>query len=196
MAKSNLTKKYLTPKEAAAYLNVSTESIRNWTKAGKLNAVTTLGGHRRFYQEDIDKFIATYSKEIPKVNQTRILVVDDNQQFVRTIEDYLKLSNEDIAFEKAYDGFEAGHKVTLFKPSIIFLDLVMPNINGIEVCRYIKKNEETRHIRVIAMTGFISETTMKDFMDAGAERVLAKPFDYEIFEDLIYSNNTKNISVK
>lgn len=190
--KSN--KKYLTPKEAAAYLNVSTESIRNWTKAGKLKAVTTLGGHRRFYQEDIEKFIASCAKEIPNRNNPRVLVVDDNQQFVKTIEDYLAITFDNIAFDKANDGFEAGHKVNLFKPTIIFLDLVMPNINGIEVCRYIKNNRETKSIRVIAMTGFLSETTKKEFETAGAETVLAKPFDFDILGDIIFKSNAQTIT--
>lgn len=190
--KSN--KKYLTPKEAAAYLNVSTESIRNWTKAGKLKAVTTLGGHRRFYQEDIEKFIDSCAKDVPSRGKPRVLVVDDNQQFVKTIEDYLQLKFDNIAFDKAHDGFEAGHKVNLFKPTIIFLDLVMPNINGIEVCRYIKNNKETSSIRVIAMTGFLSDTTKKEFKAAGAETVLAKPFDFDILGDIILNSSQQRVS--
>lgn len=195
MTDKKAKKKYLTPKEAASYLNVSTESIRNWTKAGKLKAVTTLGGHRRFYLEDIENFINSCAKESSRNNrQPRVLVVDDNQQFVKTIEDYLLLSYENIAFDKANDGFEAGHKVSLFRPTIIFLDLVMPNINGIEVCRYIKSNKETESIRVIAMTGFISDTTKKEFTAAGAETVLAKPFDFDVLGELIFENHSQQVS--
>lgn len=197
MTDNKLKKKYLTPKEAASYLNVSTESIRNWTKAGKLKAVTTLGGHRRFYLEDIEKFIDSCAngKESSRINNhPRVLVVDDNQQFVKTIEDYLMLTYENISFDKANDGFEAGHKVSLFKPTIIFLDLVMPNINGIEVCRYIKSNKETKSIRVIAMTGFISDTTRNEFKAAGAEVVLAKPFDFDILGELIFETQSQQIT--
>ena len=76
----------------------------------------------------------------------------------------------------------------------ILLDLVMPNINGIEVCRYVKNNKETEAIRVIAMTGFLSETTRKEFESAGAETVLAKPFDFDILGDIIFNSNAQPAS--
>ena len=110
--------------------------------------------------------------------EPRVLIVDDDSQFVKALEEYFINCIDGVAFEKAYDGFEAGHKVNIFKPSIIFVDFLMPNLNGVEVCRYLKKNGSTRYIRVIAMTGYLSDSIQKDFLDAGAEKVLSKPFDF------------------
>ena len=179
------SKKYLTPKEAAAFLNVSTESIRNWTKAGKLSAVTTLGGHRRFMVEEIQRFSSKIAKQPMPLESPRVMVVDDDVQFVKAIEEYFKACLKDVAFEKAYDGFEAGHKVNIFRPSVIFVDFLMPNLNGVEVCRYLKRNASTKYIRIFAMTGFTSDAITVDFANAGAEKVLAKPFDFKIFNELL-----------
>lgn len=181
-------KKYLTPKEAAAVLNVSTESIRNWTKAGKLNAVTTLGGHRRFLVDEINRFSSKVSKQNNSPKIPRVLVIDDDQQFMKAIEEYFVNCLKDVAFEKAYDGFEAGHKVNIFKPSIIFVDFLMPNLNGVEVCRYLKRTPSTKYIRIFAMTGYPSDAITNDFLNAGAETILAKPFDFSEFNKLVYSD--------
>ena len=184
------SKKYLTPKEAAAILNVSTESIRNWTKAGKLRAVTTLGGHRRFLVEEINRFSASILGKPSEKTQPRVLVVDDDTQFVKALEEYFSTCLDNVAFEKAYDGFEAGHKVNIFNPTIIFLDFLMPNLNGVEVCRYLKNTISTQHIRIVAMTGLSSETVANDFKVAGAETLLAKPFDFGLLDDLVYKKGS------
>ena len=187
--KTNKSKKYLTPKEAAAILNVSTESIRNWTKAGKLNAITTLGGHRRFLADEINRFTSRIVSQHSSNKKPRVLVVDDDLQFVKAIEEYFRTCLTDIPFEKAYDGFEAGHKVDIFKPTIIFLDFLMPNMNGVEVCKYLKRTDSTKYIKIYAMTGFASDAITHDFFEAGAEKVLAKPFEFNTFEQIINSCN-------
>jgi len=187
------TKKYLTPKEAAALLNVSTESIRNWTKAGKLKAVTTLGGHRRFLLDEINRFSASITNKHIYKTIPRVMVVDDDEQYVRALEEYFKTCHEGIEFEKAFDGFEAGHKVNVFNPSIIFLDFLMPNLNGIEVCRYLKNTISTKHIRIVGMTGLNPDSISKEFKAAGAESLLAKPFDFKLLDDIIYSKANQSI---
>ena len=182
---TNKSKKYLTPKEAAAILNVSTESIRNWTKAGKLKAVTTLGGHRRFLVDEINRFSTSILNTPSSSPGPRVMVVDDDTQFVKALEEYFSNCLDGVAFEKAYDGFEAGHKVNIFNPTVIFLDFLMPNLNGVEVCKYLKNTLSTQHIRIIAMTGLSSEAIARDFKEAGAETLLSKPFDFNLLDELI-----------
>ncbi len=127
---------YLTPKETAEYLKVSTETVRQWAKTGLLNAETTLGGHRRFSRDEV-----LQKREQTKKDNLRILIVDDDQQYVRFVEELVTGFGDHISTDRAFDGFEAGHKIDIFKPDIVLLDLVMPSINGIEVCRYLKQNK-------------------------------------------------------
>ncbi|MGD8886295.1 MAG: response regulator, partial [Gammaproteobacteria bacterium] len=170
MNSKSKTRAYLTPKEAAEFLKVSTETVRQWAKTGLLNAETTLGGHRRFSKEEVSRFAkALQKREKTKTDNLRVLIVDDDQQYVRFVEELVSGFADHIITEKAFDGFEAGHKIDIFRPDIVLLDLVMPSINGIEVCRYLKQNKKTRHIRIIATTGFTSDLNVQNFLNAGAE---------------------------
>ncbi len=189
MTNSNNSKNYLTPKETADYLKVSTETIRQWAKTGQLRAETTLGGHRRFNIEEVKRFAAKLQSRGDAVRSPRVLIVDDDRQFVRFAEELLSTFSEEIKIACAFDGFEAGHKVDTFKPSIILLDLVMPNINGIEVCRYLKSNPQTKDIRILATTGFTSANNIQNFKNAGAEVVLEKPLNVSLLENLVMSDS-------
>jgi len=186
-------KSYLTPKKAAAYLKVSTETVRQWAKTGQLPAETTLGGHRRFNLEDVERFASTLQGKSGEAKQTRVLIVDDNEQYVGFVEELLKTFSEELVIGKAFDGIEAVDNLNAFKPELILLDLVMPNIDQIvEVCHNLKHNEATRHIRIIAITGFTSNvnSSVSNLMKAGAEAVLAKPFDHSVLKDLILRSET------
>ncbi len=189
-------KSYLTPKKAAAYLKVSTETVRQWAKSGQLPAETTLGGHRRFNVEDVERFAATLQNRSNEDKQPRVLIVDDNEQYVGFVEHLLKTFSEEIVIGKAFDGLEAIEKLEAFKPTIILLDLVMPNIEDIvEVCHELKNNNSTKDIRIIAITGFTSNVdgSVANLMKAGAEAVLAKPFDHDVLRDLILRSSDKKI---
>lgn len=192
------SKTYLTPKKAAAYLKVSTETVRQWAKTGRLPAETTLGGHRRFNIEDVERFAATLQGKSGESQETRVLIVDDNEQYVGFVEELLKTFSEEIVIEKAFDGMEAVEQLEAFKPNIILLDLVMPNIEHIvEVCHNLKNNDATKDIRIIAITGFTSnvDSSVQNLIKAGAEAVLAKPFDHNVLKDLILrSTSSGNIS--
>jgi len=181
-------KNYLTPKDTAAYLKVSTETVRQWAKSGLLKAETTLGGHRRFSIEEVEKFADYLQIKRNSKSDIRVLIVDDDKQYVRYIEELITTFSEEIKIEKAFDGFEAGHKVDTFKPTIVLLDLIMPSINGIEVCRYLKNNNETKNIRIIATTGYASDINIQNFLNCGAEQVLEKPIDVIQLKDLILGN--------
>lgn len=181
-------KTYLTPKKAAAYLKVSTETVRQWAKSGQLPAETTLGGHRRFNIDDVEQFAASLLNKSGETKPIRVLIVDDNEQYVGFVEELLKTFSDEIVTGTAFDGLEAVDKLDAFKPDIILLDLVMPNIEKIvEVCHSLKENEDTKNIRIIAITGFTSNVnnSVANLMKAGAEAVLAKPFDHSVLKDLI-----------
>ncbi len=81
--------------------------------------------------------------------------------------------------EVASSGFEAGAKVMKFKPCLVILDLIMPEINGFKVCRSIKENPDTSHIKVLAFTGYDTKENRDRIMKAGADDYLAKPVALE-----------------
>jgi len=170
-------KKYLTPKEVAEMLRVSPITLRQWAQKGMLSFTTTAGGHRRYVAKDVETFKDSYGIEShAAASSPRILIVDDDDSVRDMLIDMISEDIENSEIESATDGFDAGSKVQSFKPDIVLLDLMMPGLNGIEVCKRLKNNELTRDIRVIAMTGYPSEENIREIIDAGAECCLSKPF--------------------
>ncbi|MDH5232926.1 MAG: response regulator [Gammaproteobacteria bacterium] len=173
------SKKYFTPNEVAELLMVSPVTVRQWANKGQINALTTPGGHRRFLYRDVERFareqgIALISEATAK---NRILVVDDDEQLARFLFEILSSKVPSAEIEVAHDGFEAGRKVQLFQPQVILLDLMMPGLNGFEVCKRIRENPVTRATKIIAMTGYYTDENVARICEAGANACIEKPID-------------------
>ncbi len=112
------------------------------------------------------------------MNETKqtVLIVDDNIDTVELLKKRLKA--EGYNTEEAYDGEEALKKVQERLPDLIVLDLMMPKIDGYEVCRRLKTDERTKLIPIIMLTAKADvESKVKGF-DIGADDYVPKPFDY------------------
>ncbi len=179
MAKLPRERLYLTPVEAAELLMVSTASIRLWASKGLLPAQVTAGGHRRFLMRDIYAFARTRDIAI-KTRQNRdlrVLIVDDDRQLRGYLAELLAEQPGIETVEVAVDGFDAGQKVVGFQPDLILLDIMMPGMDGFETCSRLKGDITTRHIRLVAMTGYGSQNNVDRILLAGAEICLSKPLD-------------------
>lgn len=172
-------KKYLTPGEVADLLMVSSAAVRRWAAEGALKALTTPGGHRRFLPEDVAAFARLKKLTISKgINQVlRVLVVDDDKQFAGYLIKMLGKYPEKIVTALSSNGFDAGVNVYSFSPDVVLLDLMMPGMDGFQVCERLKKDRATENIRVIAMTGYPSAMNTEKILAAGAEICLPKPID-------------------
>lgn len=191
MKKAAKDRVYLTPIEVAELLMVSTASVRLWASKGVLPAQTTAGGHRRFLMNDIKAFAKErgISIDTQSVNDRKLLIVDDDTQLTRYLSELLDGMPGLDSIEIAVNGFEAGQKVETFQPDVLLLDLMMPGIDGFEVCNRLKAREGTQGIRVVAMTGYASQDNIDRIIDAGAEVCLTKPLDKTLlFEALGISN--------
>ena len=107
---------------------------------------------------------------------TKILIVDDD---VDTVELLTKrFHSEGYHTAEAYDGEQALQQVEEYQPDVVLLDIMMPKIDGYEVCKRLKASEDTKHIPVIMLTakGKIPEKVKG--LGIGADDYIAKPFDY------------------
>ena len=172
------SKAYLAPNEVADLLMVSPVTVRQWAQKGMLDAMLTAGGHRRFTMEEVERFAKERGLTLfrPENEAPRILIVDDNADFVSTLKDVINSIDDEIKVDTAKDGFSAGSKIHSFNPDIILMDIRMPGLDGIEACRFIKETPAARSIRVIGMTGFPGNGTVEAVIAAGAEKCLTKPF--------------------
>src|SRR3954453_7697971 len=103
----------------------------------------------------------------------RVLVVDDILANVRLLE--AKLAAEYFEVVTAMNGIDALEAVQRTRPDIVLLDVMMPGIDGIEVCKRIKSDPQTMHIPVIMVTALDQPEDRVKGLEAGADDFLTKP---------------------
>ena len=103
----------------------------------------------------------------------KILVADDEKEIRSLLDDFLKVEGYEVVL--AADGEQALELAETEDPQAIILDIKMPRMDGIEVCKRLKENEQTRFIPVIIITGFGDNKL--DALDKGADDFVNKPFD-------------------
>src|SRR6266566_4718412 len=102
-----------------------------------------------------------------------VLVVDDEPQVVEMLFEFLTHHPRGFKIETASDGYEALIKLGSLRPALLILDVMMPKLDGIEVCRHLKRNPETQAIRILGVTGY--PAAAPELLAAGADAVLTKP---------------------
>ncbi|MDH4383754.1 MAG: response regulator [Gammaproteobacteria bacterium] len=187
-ASPNEDKLYFTPVEAADLLMVAPVTVRAWAAKGLIAAQVTAGGHRRFLRRDLELFahsrgINLLDSSAARRTDLRVLIVDDDAGFAQPLREFLAAHG--VAVDASSDGFAAGRQVESFKPDVILLDIMMPGLNGFEVCQNIKASAHTRHVRVLAMTAYPSEDNLAAIHAAGAETCLTKPFHLNHLLDML-----------
>lgn len=169
----------LTVFKASKYCNVSPKTIINWVEAGHIKAYKTVGGHRRINKTDLEDFMRKQGIPIPEEEfdegRRRILVVDDDPIIVETIVQALEEDEHDYDVISASDGFEAGIQVNHFKPHLLILDIMMPDIKGYEVCKKIKSDKETKDTKIIVLSAYLDEEKFKKMKENGADVCFSKP---------------------
>ena len=169
----------LTVFKASKHCNVSPKTIINWIEAGHIKAYKTVGGHRRINIVDLEDFMRKQGIPIPDTEidegRRRILVVDDDPIIVETIVQALEEDEFDYEVISASDGFEAGIQVNHFKPHLLILDIMMPDIKGYDVCKKIKNDDETKDTKIIVLSAYLDEDKFKQMKDNGADVCFSKP---------------------
>lgn len=175
------THEILTIPRAAEYCSVTRMTMWRWVKSGLLKVSVTPGGHHRVLKEDLESFLIQNGmsplahKHFPR---NKILIVDDDLSVQKVLQQLLTASGYET--EIAGGGFEAGIKVAQFLPDLVILDLIMPGMDGFEVCRLLKKDPTIHGIKILALTGYDTEENRGKIMNAGADDLLFKPVDLKI----------------
>jgi signal transduction histidine kinase/CheY-like chemotaxis protein len=119
------------------------------------------------------------------VSQRRILVADDNRDTASSLAVLLEMmGNETVT---AHDGREALEVGAWFKPDVVLLDIGMPELNGLDVCRRIREEAWGRDIVIVACTGWGQDDDRRKSSEAGFDHHLVKPVDYAVLMKLLAS---------
>ncbi len=175
--------KSLTTKDIAQYCQVTQRTVVQWISEGKLQCFRTPGKHIRVGNNDFLKFLKEFQMPIPaeltsdlkKSGKKRILIVDDDKSMVDSIQRILQLENT-YDSQVAYDGFEAGQKFITHKPDLIILDIRMPRVDGYKLCAAIRNSPENKNVKILIISGLMSQQDQARLKALGADDYLQKPF--------------------
>jgi two-component system alkaline phosphatase synthesis response regulator PhoP len=113
--------------------------------------------------------------------QQKLLIVDDEAHIRMLIEQTLEeLEDSDVEFLSADNGEKALEIITNEKPDLVFLDVMMPKMNGMEVCRRVKKELVFNNVYIILLTAKGQELDRQKGQEVGADLYMTKPFDPEM----------------
>ena len=107
-------------------------------------------------------------------NLNRILIIEDEPDISDYLQETLTLSGYEVC--QAYDGLDGLEKIRQFKPNLLLLDIMMPKLNGLEVCRRIRADADMRSLRVVFITAKGSLEEKLEGFEAGANDFIVKPF--------------------
>ncbi|MGE4267434.1 MAG: response regulator transcription factor [Deferribacterales bacterium] len=111
----------------------------------------------------------------------RILIVDDEVHIrsllEQTLEDIEFLHNIEVEIHQASDGRNGLNMIASVRPDLVFLDVMMPEMNGYEVCKAVKSDSELQQTLIIMLTAKGQETDREKGVGNGADYFMTKPFD-------------------
>ena len=174
-------KTVFTTGEAAKICKVSQQTIIRCFDNGQLKGFRVPGSRFRRIPRDMlykfmkDNGIPTDALESGK---RKVLLVDDDAELVELM---TKVLEEDGRFEVrvAGNGFDAGMMVKEYHPDLIVLDVMLPDINGKEVCHRVRSDTNLEDVRILCISGMIEEDKVHELRLSGADDFLHKPFDIE-----------------
>lgn len=113
----------------------------------------------------------------------KILIIDDDIETIKLLETMVQLEGHQIS--SIQESRDAIHTVETFMPDLVLLDIMMPEINGIGVCKLIKSKPGTRHIKVVMVSALSDDGTKRDSFNAGADHFVSKPILPNVFMEQI-----------
>jgi excisionase family DNA binding protein len=172
-------KDLFTTGEAADICRVSQQTIIRCFDAGRLEGFRVPGSRfRRIPRTSLVKFMKDNKIPLDAIEsgKRKILIVDDDAEIVDLIVDVL---GRDGRFETktASSGYEAGIATQRFRPELILLDYMLPDVNGNVVCQTIRNNPEFENIKIIIVSGVVKQDEIAQLLKSGCEDFIRKPFD-------------------
>ena len=174
-------KQVFTTGEAAEICNVSQQTIIRCFDRGRLTGFRVPGSKfRRIPRAELLRFMRDngITADLLGDSAIRILVVDDDPCIVRLMEELL---GRDDRFEvrTATTGYDAGMATREFRPNLVLLDYMLPDVNGNVVCERLRADPELSDTRIIVVSGVVRQDEIDTLLAAGADDFVAKPFDAE-----------------
>lgn len=173
------TKEVFTTGEAAAICKVSQQTIIRCFDSGRVKGFRVPGSRfRRIPREELVRFMKENDIPVEALNGPikHILVVDDDPEIIELFVDVLG-NDKRYAVKTAMTGYEAGTMTESFKPDLMILDYMLPDINGNVVCKSVRANPDLATTRILIVSGVVNQSEIDELLEVGADGFVKKPFD-------------------
>ena len=171
-------KTIFTTGEAAKICKVSQQTIIRCFDNGSLKGFRVPGSRfRRIPRDQLYSFMR--ENKIPtdalESGKRKVLIVDDDVELVELLK---YVFDRDGRFETrtVNNGFDAGMQVKEFRPDVMVLDVMLPDINGKEVCQRVRSDKNLDAVKIICISGMVEQDKISELIDAGADDFMNKPF--------------------
>ncbi len=174
-------KSVFTTGEVAEICKVSQQTVIRCFDSGRLRGYRVPGSRfRRIPRDALIQFMREHNIPLDHLEsgKIRVLVVDDDPAIVEML---VELLERDGRFEvqTAGTGFDAGLRTREFRPDVIILDYMLPDINGNAVCRSIRGDESLADVKIIIVSGVVDREHVAKLLSDGADDFIQKPFNIE-----------------
>jgi excisionase family DNA binding protein len=175
--------------EAAKICKVSQQTIIRCFDSGQLKGFRVPGSRFRRIPRDV---LYKFMKEngIPtdalESGKRKAMIVDDDRELVELLREVLEADGR-FEVRAVNNGFDAGMMVKEYRPDIIVLDVMLPDINGREVCQRVRSDSTLDGTKIICISGMVEADRIDDLKDAGANDFMQKPFEVDALLDRICS---------
>jgi len=176
------SKTVFTTGEAAKICKVSQQTIIRCFDNGSLKGFRVPGSRfRRIPREQLYSFMK--ENGIPtdalESGKKKLLVVDDDEELVELMVDVFARDGR-FDIKTANNGFGAGMLVKEFRPDLVVLDVMLPDINGKEVCQRVRSDATMKSVKIICISGMVEQDKIADLRAAGADDFMSKPFSVDV----------------
>jgi excisionase family DNA binding protein len=175
------TKTVFTTGEAARICKVSQQTIIRCFDSGQLKGFRVPGSRfRRIPRETLHRFMKENGIPTDALDNDKreVLLVDDDLELVEVIKTGLEKDGR-FDVKVANNGFDAGMIVKEYRPELIVLDVMLPDINGREVCQRVRSDNQLEDVKILCISGMVEGDKIDDLKVAGANDFLQKPFEVE-----------------
>ncbi len=175
------TKTVFTTGEAAKICKVSQQTIIRCFDNGSLKGFRVPGSRfRRIPRDQLYSFMK--DNGIPtdalESGKRKVLIVDDDEELMDLLTDVFARDGR-FDIRNANNGFEAGMSVKEFRPDLVVLDVMLPDINGKEVCQRIRSDDSLQEVKIICISGMVEQDKVAELKAAGANDFMHKPFNVD-----------------
>jgi excisionase family DNA binding protein len=175
------SKTVFTTGEAAKICKVSQQTIIRCFDNGTLKGFRVPGSRfRRIPRDQLFNFMK--DNGIPtdalESGKKKLLIVDDDVELIELMSEAFDRDGR-FDIRTANNGFDAGMKVKEFRPDLVILDVMLPDINGKEVCQRVRSDESLDTVKIICISGMIEQDKVADLKEAGANDFIQKPFQVD-----------------